>query len=173
MQSNSSSTRPQRPQQVKPAYLTTSSPFTDPKDQVTSHSYNADDSLSGSGYTNEIISTPDVSYTYDPFYPRVTTMVDGIGTTSYTYKAPGTNGAGQVATIDGPLANDVIAYGYDRLGRVIQRMINGSANQVEWTFDALGRVTEEVNLLGTFTILEAIARWSRSMMPLRFPRMTT
>jgi RHS repeat-associated protein len=125
--------------------------ITDPKDQVTTHSYNGDDSLSGTGYTNEVISTPDVSYTYDASYSRVATMVDGIGTTSYTYVAPGTNGAGQVATVDGPLSNDTIAYTYDELGRVIQRTINGSANQVDWTFDALGRVTIEENLLGEFT----------------------
>jgi YD repeat-containing protein len=118
---------------------------------VTTHSYNADDSRSGTGYTGEVIATPDVSYSYDSFYARVATMVDGIGTTSYTYIAPGTSGAGQVATVDGPLSNDTIAYTYDELGRVIQRAINGSANQVEWTFDALGRVTSEENLLGEFT----------------------
>jgi YD repeat-containing protein len=77
-------------------------------------------------------------------------MVDGIGTTSYTYVAPGTNGAGQVASIDGPLSSDTIAYTYDELGRVIQRTINGAANQVDSTFDALGRVTSEENLLGQF-----------------------
>jgi RHS repeat-associated protein len=125
--------------------------ITDPKDQVTTHSYNIDDSLSGTAYTNEEVSTPDVSYTYDSYYARVATMVDGIGTTSYTYKAAGTSGAGQVASIDGPLSNDTIAYTYDELGRVVQRTINGSANQVDWTFDALGRVTSEENLLGEFT----------------------
>lgn len=124
---------------------------TDPKDQVTTHSYNTDDSLSGTAYTNEEHETPNVSYTYDTYYSRVTTMVDGFGTTSYTYVAPGTDGAGQVATVDGPLTNDTIAYTYDELGRVIQRTINGSANEVDWTFDALGRVTGEENLLGEFT----------------------
>jgi RHS repeat-associated protein len=124
---------------------------TDPKDQVTTHSYNVDDSLSGTAYSNDVVATPDVSYTYDSFYARIATMVDGIGTTSYTYVAPGTNGAGQVATVDGPLTNDTIAYTYDALGRVIQRTINGTANQVDWTFDALGRVTSEENLLGEFT----------------------
>jgi RHS repeat-associated protein len=124
---------------------------TDPKDQVTTHSYNLDDSLSGTAYTDEEIETPNVSYTYDAYYARVATMVDGIGTTSYTYKTPGTNGAGQIATVDGPLTNDTIAYAYDELGRVTQRTINGSANQVDWTFDALGRVTSEENLLGEFT----------------------
>jgi RHS repeat-associated protein len=125
--------------------------ITDPKDQVTTHSYNADDSLSGTGYTNETIATPDVSYTYDAYYARVASMVDGIGTTSYTYKSAGVNGAGQVAAVDGPLTDDTIAYTYDELGRVIQRTINGTANQVDWTFDALGRVTSEDNLLGEFT----------------------
>jgi len=123
---------------------------TDPKDQVTTHSYNVDDSLSGTAYTNEVISTPDVSYTYDAFYARVATMVDGIGTTSYTYKAAATNGAGQVASVDGPLSNDTITYTYDELGRVTVRAINGTANTVTWAFDALGRVTSEVNVLGTF-----------------------
>ena len=113
---------------------------TDPKDQVTTHSYNLDDSLSGTAYTNEVIETPNVSYTYDPYYARVATMVDGIGTTTYAYKAAGTNGAGQVATVDGPLSNDTITYTYDELGRVTERAINGSANTVTWTFDALGRV---------------------------------
>jgi RHS repeat-associated protein len=92
-----------------------------------------------------------VTYTYDPSNSRVATMVDGIGTTSYNYKAAAVNGAGQVATVDGPLSNDTIAYTYDELGRVIQRTINGSANQVDWTFDALGRVSSEENLLGEFT----------------------
>jgi RHS repeat-associated protein len=124
--------------------------ITDPKDQVTTHSYNLDDSLSGTAYTDEDIETPDVSYTYETYYARMATMVDGIGTTSYTYKAAGTNGAGQVATIDGPLSNDTIAYTHDELGRMIQRTINGTANQVDWTFDALGRVTSEENLLGEF-----------------------
>lgn len=31
--------------------------ITDPKDQVTTHSYNTDDSLSGTGYTNEQVAT--------------------------------------------------------------------------------------------------------------------
>ena len=122
----------------------------DPKDQVTTHSYNIDDSLSATAYTNETIATPDLSYSYDSYYARVVTVIDGIGTTSYAYKAPGTNGAGQLASIDGPVSNDTIAYTYDELGRVVERSINGTANTVTWTFDALGRVTSEENLLGEF-----------------------
>ena len=121
---------------------------TDPKDQVTTHSYNLDDSLSGTAYTNEDIETPNVSYTYDTYYARVATMVDGIGTTTYTYKAPARTARARSPSVDGPLSNDTIAYTYDELGRVTERAINGSANTVTWAFDALGRVTSEVNLLG-------------------------
>jgi YD repeat-containing protein len=124
---------------------------TDPKDQVTTHTYLTDNALSGTVWANAPIATPSVSYTYDPIYPRVATMADGIGTTSYTYKAPATFGAGQVATVDGPLTNDTISYTYDELGRATARAINGAANTVAWTFDTLGRVTNEANGLGTFT----------------------
>ena len=43
------------------------------------------------------------------------------------------------------LGGDTIAYTHDELGRVIQRTINGTANQVDWTFDALGRVGPDQN----------------------------
>jgi YD repeat-containing protein len=124
---------------------------TDRKGQVTTYSYLLDDALQQLAFTNEAIDTPDVSYTHEAAYPRVATMVDGTGTTSYTYKATGTLGAGQLATVDGPLTNDVIAYAYDELGRVVERSINGSANELTYIYDALGRVTSETNVLGTFT----------------------
>ena len=124
---------------------------TDPKNQVTTHVYGLDDSLTSTAYTNAVIATPGVSYTYDPIYSRVLTVADGIGTTTYAYKTPGTLGAGQVASVDGPLANDTITYTYDPLGRVTVRAINGAANTVTWAFDALGRVISEANVLGTFS----------------------
>lgn len=37
--------------------------ITDPKDQVTTHSYNADESLSGTAYIDEEVETPNVSFT--------------------------------------------------------------------------------------------------------------
>lgn len=101
-------------------------------------------------FTDATIATPTVSYTYDAVYPRVATMVDGTGTTSYTYHAAGSAGALQVASVDGPLTDDTITYDYDALGRVETREINGSANSVTWVFDALGRVTSETNVLGEF-----------------------
>ncbi len=59
--------------------------ITDPMDQVTTYTYNADNSLANTGFTNETIATPDISHTYDPYYPRPLTMVDGNGTTTYAY----------------------------------------------------------------------------------------
>ena len=47
-------------------------------------------------------------------------MVDGVGTTRYAYKAAGTLGALQPATIDGPFANDTMSYAYDELGGATQ-----------------------------------------------------
>lgn len=123
---------------------------TDPKAQVTTHTYLADDRLSITVYTNATIATPSVAFTYDAVYPRVATMSDGIGTTTYAYKAAGALGAGQVSSVDGPLANDVLTYTYDELGRVATRAIDGANNTVTWTYDALGRVTSEANVLGTF-----------------------
>ena len=60
--------------------------------------------------------TASVNFTYDTVYNRVATMVDGTGTTTYTYypvTTGGTLGATQLATVDGPLSNDTISYSYD------------------------------------------------------------
>jgi hypothetical protein len=78
-------------------------------------------------------------------------MTDGIGTTVYGYHAV-TNiqsGAGQLASVDGPLANDTVSYEYDELGRVKRRAIDGVGQAV--TYDALGRATVVTNALGAFT----------------------
>jgi RHS repeat-associated protein len=135
------------------SYETTTSrlkTLTDPKGQVTTFSYAADDRMLQMAFTNETISTPDVSFTYETNYPRLSTMVDGTGTTTYTHKPSGTWGAGQVASVDGPLTNDTITMTYDDLGRMTARLINGyGISSME--YDALGRLTEETNELGTFT----------------------
>jgi YD repeat-containing protein len=97
------------------------------------------------------VATPTVSFTYDTNYNRLLTMADGIGTTSFGYLAV-TNtqlGAGQLASVDGPLSNDIITYTYDALGRVKSRAIDGVAQAV--TYDMLGRVTVVTNALSSFT----------------------
>jgi RHS repeat-associated protein len=121
----------------------------DAKNQVTNFSYNADDSLAGVSYTNAEIATPSVSYTYDPQRGRLTGMTDGTGSTSYSYYPLGVLGADNVQTIQGALPNSTITFGYDQLGRVNSRDINGVAQTL--LRDSLGRVTSITNALGVFT----------------------
>ncbi len=128
--------------------------MTDALNQVTNYEYSPDDNLKQINYANASHATPSVSFTYDSNYNRIASMVDGTGTTTYGY-IPITNapalGAGQLASIDGPIANDTITFGYDELGRVINRSINGAANPITWSFDTLSRINSVVNKLGTFT----------------------
>ena len=121
----------------------------DPKGQLTTYTYSVDDALAHVAFSNAEHPTPSVSYTYDPTYARLTTMDDGTGTTQYAYKPAGTLGALQVASVDGPLPNDIIDYSYDELGRVVRRAINGVG--LTLSYDALGRATDETNVLGHFT----------------------
>lgn len=98
-----------------------------------------------------IPSTPSVSYTYDANYNRISSMMDGAGTTYYTYNSITTTptlGAGKLYSIASPLPNNTITFGYDQLGRISNRSINGVAQTV--TFDSLDRVSSVTNPLGTF-----------------------
>ena len=124
----------------------------DEKQQVTQFLWNRDNTIRSVGCGSAIIPTPGVSYTYDPDYERVVTLTDGTGTTRYSYNpVTGTPalGAGALASIDGPLADDIITFGYDELGRPIHRAVNGfdSAN----SFDAAGRLIGVTNALGAFS----------------------
>jgi RHS repeat-associated protein len=123
---------------------------TDAKGQVTNFEYNTDGSIKRVFHTNAGIPTPEVAFTYDPLFPRLSQMVDGIGTTAYTYNpVNGQVGAGALQKIYGPLPNDDITFTYDELGRVTGTFIDGVG--ATRAFDNLGRVTSVVNPLGTFT----------------------
>ena len=120
--------------------------------QITQYNYNRDDTLARISYTNAAVATAPVTFTYDADYNRITSMTDGTGTTRYGYipiTAQPALGAGQLETIDGPLPNATITYGYDELGRRTSTDINGTRSSV--ILDAAGRVTSETNALGTFT----------------------
>jgi YD repeat-containing protein len=60
---------------------------TGPMDQVTTYTYNLDGTVASVGFTNETIATADLSRTYDAYYARLATSVDGNGTTTYSYVA--------------------------------------------------------------------------------------
>lgn len=123
----------------------------DAKNQTTLYDYFKDDNLKQVTYSNAVIATPSVSLTYDTNYDRPLTITDGIGTTTYAYLTVtnGVLGAGRLASVDGPLANDTVSYYYDALGRITNRAINGVAQTV--AYDALGRVIVVTNALGSFT----------------------
>jgi RHS repeat-associated protein len=76
-------------------------------------------------------------------------MSDGLGNTQYRYVPAGSLGAGQLASIDGPYANDAITQGYDALGRLNSRSVGG--DNETFGYDALGRVTSHTNALGQFS----------------------
>jgi RHS repeat-associated protein len=119
--------------------------------QVTQYNYNRDDTLSRKSYTNATVTTPAVTFAYDPDYRRVTSMTDGTGTTHYGYipiTVVPSLGAGQLAFEDGPLQDDTVTYAYDELGRPVLRAINGVASNQK--FDEAGRVISVSNVLGTF-----------------------
>ncbi len=124
----------------------------DEKQQVTQYAYNRDNTLKFISYANAAVPTPGVSYTYDPDYDRIASMTDGTGTTLYSYVpigAPPVLGAGNRMSVDGPLLNDTITYGYDKLGRHAFTAINGVAASM--TYDDAGRAVGETNALGSFS----------------------
>ena len=133
--------------------------MTDALGSVATYGYNADNTLASTTYTpaSGVSSTPNVSFSYDSVYNRVTGMSDGTGTTSYTYNAitgSTTTGAGRLASVSVPVYGTgdsaTVAYSYDELGRVTGRTVDGGST-VSTTFDSMGRVTGQSNPLGAFT----------------------
>jgi RHS repeat-associated protein len=123
--------------------------LTDALSQMKNYSYGLDDRLSGITYINAANPTPNVIFGYDPYFPRLTSMVDGTGTTSYTYTPIGSDGALQLASEQGPFGNDTISYGYDPLGRMSARNIAGG-NEA-FAYDAISRPISHSTPLGVFT----------------------
>jgi RHS repeat-associated protein len=125
--------------------------------QQTIYAFNLDNTLNNKSYRDSG-GLPPVNYTWDSNYTRLTSVQNSWGTISYAYNPYITNPFGTPTTGGGMLAsvsnnvipNSTITYQYDSLGRTTNRSINGSANSVSWTFDAMSRVTSEANALGTF-----------------------
>jgi YD repeat-containing protein len=116
--------------------------------QTKQYSYYQDDRLAGVSYVNAINSTPNVSFSYDPYFPRVTSMADGSGATQYMYFPIGVLGALQLQQESS--AVPTIAYAYDELGRLASRTVTGRAET--FGYDAIGRLTSHASDLGQFTL---------------------
>lgn len=128
---------------------------TNRKGDITTLTYNLDGSTQNVGYTDVDPNgpqTPGVSFLYEPYYARLKSFTDGIGTTQYNYypTVSGTNGAGALHTIDGPWANDTVTYTYDSLGRSSSKSINGVDYGSNYSFDALDRVQSFTDALGNY-----------------------
>ena len=99
-------------------------------------------------YTDPATSAPDA-------HGRLLQMTDGTegtGTTTYAFHPitlTPSPGAGQLASVDGPYANDTMAYAYDELGRVVSRTMNGVTTT--WAYDQQGRLQSLTDPIGTFT----------------------
>jgi RHS repeat-associated protein len=128
---------------------------TDAKDQETHYLYSLDNALLGLSYSNEEVSTTDVTFSYadpstgllDP-HGRVRQVTDGIGTTVYTYHPPGQLGALLLESVDGPLSNDTVSYDYDARGRVVARTLGTTTTA--WNYDNQGRLRAITDPIGTF-----------------------
>lgn len=123
---------------------------TDEKGQLTFYDYHRDNTLKSKSYPNAIHPTPTVSFAFDPYYPRIRSMKDGIGSTRFEFGEFGSVGGGMLKTVDGPFDDDTIRYTYDRLGRRIGYEVNGDGESV--TLDPIGRVIKRMNSAGIFSL---------------------
>jgi RHS repeat-associated protein len=123
--------------------------ITDALSQVKTYSYAHDNRVTGITYTGAVNPTPNVAFVWDPYFPRLSSMTDGLGTTNYAYTAIGTNGALQLSSTDGPYNNDVIGLTYDALGRLAGRNITGGDET--FGYDTISRQTSHGTPLGSFT----------------------
>jgi RHS repeat-associated protein len=98
--------------------------------------------------TNIVYSnSPSITMAYDVLN-RMTNMVDGVGTTIYTY-----NAAGQVLSEDGPWADDTVSYTYDhRLRKTLSLLApNASPWSQTYGYDAAERLSSVASPAGTFS----------------------
>ena len=124
--------------------------ITDALNQVKTFTYAKDDTLTNIAYTKSVITTPNVSFAYDPYFRRITSMTDGNGTRAYSYQPIGALGALKLLKEAGPYTNDSIAYQYDALSRLSSRTVD--TNTETFAYDVLSRLITHGTALGTFNL---------------------
>jgi RHS repeat-associated protein len=124
--------------------------ITDPLGQTKQYTYTVDDLLAGINYVNAVNPTPGVSFSYDPYFRRKSSMSDGSGTTQYQYGLVNALGALKLSREVEPYQNTAIGYQYDALGRMSRRMVDSSSEG--FAYDNIGRLTTHSSPLGTFTL---------------------
>lgn len=119
--------------------------------QTKTFTYDKANEITGITYTNTVNSTPNVTFTWDTYFPRLTSMTDGLGTTNYSYTAIGSNGALKLSGTSGPFGtNGNLSLTYDAIGRLSGRTIAGG-NET-FGYDNINRLTSHGTPLGSFTI---------------------
>jgi RHS repeat-associated protein len=126
--------------------------ITDALGQIKQYGYDPDDRLTNITYPNAVNLTPEVEFVHDPYFPRISSITNGVRTTEYHYYPPGRLGAlqPQFELFERGATLHEILYEYDQLGRLQFRFVDGS--QEIYTYDPLGRVAAHINDLGTFNI---------------------
>jgi len=121
---------------------------TDALGQSRANAYTLDGQLKSVSYTGAVNTMAGTSWAWDSYYKRASSMMDGTGTTSYSYVPAGSLGALQLASQTGPTGNSTIAYTYDALGRVLTRKVDSSTES--YAYDTLGRLTTHTTPVGQF-----------------------
>lgn len=102
--------------------------------QIASYSYDVSSNLTGTNYPN----MADVTMSYNALN-RMTQVVDGVGTHTFTY-----DNLGKMLAQDGPFANDAQSFTYDTLQRVqshsVERGASGGTQSQSHSYDSLGRL---------------------------------
>jgi RHS repeat-associated protein len=124
---------------------------TDALGQIKRYRYAPDNQLAGISYPNALNPTPSVSFAYDAYFSRVTSMTGGTGTTTYSYVPVGSLGALSLQQESGPLPNSEISYAYDGLGRIEARTVGGAGRE-SFQYDAIGRLVGHRDGLGDFAL---------------------
>jgi len=123
----------------------------DALNQVKTLTYFNDDQLKSISYAGAVNATATTTFAYDAFFPRRISMVDGIGTTTWSYQPIGAPGALRIAAETGPYAvNNTVAYAYDAVGRVTSRTVDSVAET--FGYDNLDRRVTHASALGTFNL---------------------
>jgi RHS repeat-associated protein len=124
---------------------------TDALGQVKTYTYAKDDRPLDLAYTAAVNPTPNVSFAYDAYFPRLVSMIDGTGTTTYAYVPVGAPGALRLQQESSPLAGSAITSAYDALGRLSSRTVAGAGAET-FAYDPIGRLVTHASDLGAFTL---------------------
>ena len=120
---------------------------TDALRQTRTITYGKDNQVTHVAYSGGSTNTASVSFIWDAYHPRIVSMKDSTGTTSYHYAPVGRPGALRLASVEGPGGGYKLKR--DGLGRVESWRVSAAGE--EYAFDALGRIVADRNsALGEF-----------------------